>query len=365
MDRVGAVVIGAGVVGLASARALALAGREVLILERHGAIGTEVSARNSEVMHAGLYYPRDSWKAKFCVAGNARLLEYCASRGIDHRRCGKLVVATARGQEAGLEFLHRQGTDNGVAGLRLLTAREAAALEPALHCTAALLSPNTGIVDSHALMLALLADAEAHGALLALRTPVTGGAIGKDGIVIETGGDRPHRLATDILVNSAGLSAPAVASMLTGFPAGRIPCPRFAKGSYFAVTGRSPFSRLVYPLPVPGGLGVHLTLDLAGQARFGPDVEWVPAPDHAVDPGKAAAFRAEVRRYWPGLPEDALVPAYAGVRPKVHGPEAPAADFMIEGPQDHGITGLVHLFGIESPGLTSCLALADHVADIA
>lgn len=364
MDRVDAIVIGAGVVGLACARALAMHGREVLVLERHGAIGTEISARNSEVVHAGLYYPASSLKARLCVAGSRRLYEYCASHGVDHRRCGKLVVATARDQHETLDALLRQGIANGVEGLRLLSNAEAAVLEPGLHCTAALLSPHTGIVDGHGLMLALLGDAQAHGAMLALRTTMTGGTIHSDGIVIETTGAESHRLQAGIVVNAAGLSAAAVAASLSGFPSARIPRPRFAKGSYFALTGRAPFSRLVYPLPVPGGLGVHMTLDLGGQARFGPDVEWVAAPDHRVDPARAASFYGEIRRYWPALADGALVPAYAGVRPKIHGPEVSAADFLIEGPGEHGIPGLVNLFGIESPGLTSCLAIADHVADI-
>ncbi len=362
MEAVDAVVIGAGVVGLACARALALRGREVLILERHDSFGTETSARNSEVIHAGLYYPTGSRKASLCVAGNRSLYAYCEGRGIAHRRCGKLVVATEAGQEEKLRALCRQGQANGVEGLALLSAGEARRLEPALRCRAALLSPATGIVDSHALMLALLGDAEGRGATLVLRTRVAGGRIDDHGMVLNTEGAESFRLRARTVVNSAGLSAPAVAASLGGFPPSALPLARYAKGSYFTLAGRAPFSHLVYPLPVAGGLGIHLTLDLGGQARFGPDVQWVEKPDCRVDPARAAAFASEVRRYWPDLPEDALVPGYAGVRPKVTEPGEPPADFVIQGPADHGVAGLVNLFGIESPGLTSCLTIAEAVA---
>ena len=361
-DRIDTLVIGAGVVGLACARALARRGDEVVILERHAAFGTETSARNSEVIHAGLYYPAGSRKARLCVVGNVMLYDYCASHGIAHRRCGKLVVATSTAQEARLAPLRAQGEANGVRGLRLLTRDEARALEPRLECTAALLLPDTGIIDRHGLMLSLLGEAEAAGAMLAVRSPFVGGRIDAGGILIETGGADPMALLARRVVNAAGLDAPRVAAAIEGLPPDHVPRARYAKGNYYALAGRSPFSRLVYPLPEPGGLGVHLTLDLGGQARFGPDVEWVEAPDYGVDPARADAFYAEVRRYWPELPDHALVPAYAGVRPKISGPDEAAADFRIDGPPEHGVAGLVNLFGIESPGLTASLAIAAEVA---
>ncbi|MBL8449303.1 MAG: NAD(P)/FAD-dependent oxidoreductase [Dechloromonas sp.] len=365
METVEAVVIGAGVVGLACARALAgpLAG-DVLVLERHGSFGMETSSRNSEVIHAGLYYPGDSLKARLCVEGSRRLRQYCADRGVAHRLCGKLIVATAIEQEEGLESLLRRGRANGVAGLVLLSGREAQALEPALACTAALLSPHTGIVDSHALMGAFLADAQAAGASFVPGCPVLGGAVEAEGIVLEVGGAEPVRVRARRVVNAAGLAAPDLAALLRGFPAERIPVARYAKGNYFACRGRVPFSRLIYPVPEPGGLGVHLTLDLSGQGRFGPDVEWVEKPDSTVDPHRSAAFYGAVRRYWPGLPDHALAPAFCGVRPKIVGPGEPAADFQVQGPREHGIAGLVNLFGIESPGLTASLALAEHAVGL-
>lgn len=364
MDEIDAVVVGAGVVGLACARALALAGLEVLILEAEAAIGSGVSSRNSEVVHAGLYHAPGSLKARLCVAGRARLYAYCAERGIAHRRCGKLVVATAPGDERQLDTIAARARANGVHDLQRLTGTEARALEPALACSAALLSPSSGIVDSHALMTSLLGDAENAGAVLALRTPFA--AARRDGArwIVATGGAAPFELAATHLVNAAGLSAQAVAGAIAGFPAPAVPRRWLAKGHYFALAGRAPFSRLIYPTPVDGGLGVHLTLDLAGQARFGPDVEWLDADaaiDYAVDPARRAAFEADVRRYWPALPEGALQPAYTGVRPKLAGPGAPAADFVIAGPAEHGVAGVVQLFGIESPGLTAALAIADEV----
>lgn len=367
MERMEAVVIGAGVIGLACARALALRGVETIILERHSAFGTETSARNSEVIHAGLYYPTGSLKAHLCVTGLHLLYDFCASHGVNHKRCGKLIVATSPEQEGRLVALHRQAVANGVSDLQALTATQAQTLEPALNCSAALLSPSTGIIDSHALMLALLGDAERKGAALAASSPLLGGAIESDGIVLNIGGAEPSRIKAGIVINSAGLSAPQVATTLTGFPADHIPPTFYAKGSYYALNGRSPFSRLVYPLPKPGGLDVHLTLDLGGHARFGPDVEWLTSfaseADYAVDPARARAFYAEVRRYWPALPDAVLSPAYAGIRPKIVGPNDPAADFLIQGPEQHGVSGLINLFGIESPGLTSCLALAELVAE--
>lgn len=370
MDKIDTLVIGAGVVGLAVARALARTGREVVIAEALDAFGTVTSARNSEVIHAGLYYPTGSLKARLCVRGRERLYAYCAERGIAHRRCGKLIVATAEAQHATLAALQAQAAANGVHDLRPLSAAEARALEPALACTAALLSPSTGIVDSHGLMLALLGDAEAAGAALALCSPVTGGAVTADGVVVEIGGAAPMTLLAREVVNAAGLSAPAVAGALHGAaaPGWRPPQARFCKGSYFSCSGRAPFSRLVYPIPEAAGLGVHVTLDLAGQMRFGPDVEWLDvadaaAIDYRVDPARQAGLADAIRRYWPALPDGALSPAYAGVRPKIGGPDAPAADFRLDGPAAHGVPGLVHLFGIESPGLTSCLAIADAVVE--
>ncbi len=361
MDRVDAVVVGAGVVGLACARALAARGLDCLILERHAAFGTETSARNSEVIHAGLYYASGSLKAALCVAGNRLLYDFCTSHGVAHRACGKLIVATSPAQEEKLAALRRQGESNGVGDLQMLTAAQAMALEPQLHCTAALLSPSTGIIDSHGLMLALLGDAQRDGASLALRSPLLAARVDRDGFVLDIGGDEPLSLRAGILINAAGLSAPTLAGRIDGLPSAHVPPAFYAKGNYYALQGRAPFTRLVYPLPEPGGLGVHLTLDLGGQARFGPDVEWVDAPNYAVDPRRADGFYAEVRRYWPGLPDDALVPAYAGVRPKIVGAGETAADFLIQGPASHGVAGLVNLFGIESPGLTSSLAIAESV----
>lgn len=360
-ERIGAVVIGAGVVGLACARALARRGVETVVVEAQAAIGTEISSRNSEVLHAGIYYPAGSLKARLCVAGNRMLDDFCATHGVNHRRCGKLILATAAAQEEGLDELRRQAQANGVTDLRPLTAGQVRAQEPQLNCTAALLSPSTGIVDSHGLMLALLGDAEAHGAALALRSPLLRGEARDDGFALEVGGAEPMRLAAGIVVNAAGLHATKVAASIAGLDARHVPRPYFAKGSYFSLAGRSPSSRLVYPLPEPGGLGVHLTLDLGGQARFGPDVEWVDAIDYAVDPRRADRFYAEVRKYWPGLPDGALQPAYAGIRPKIGGPGEPASDFVIQSQAVHGLPGLVNLFGIESPGLTACLAIAERV----
>lgn len=365
MDRVDALVVGAGVVGLAVGRALARRGLETIVLERADAIGTGTSSRNSEVIHAGLYYPAGSLKARLCVQGRRQLYAFCDSHGVAHRRCGKLVVATSPDQHAALESTRAKAAANGVE-LRWLEAAEAQALEPALRCTAALHSPETGIVDSHGLMLALQGDLEAAGGALALCSPVQGLRCRDDGHVVEVGGDAPMELAAGIVVNAAGLWAPQLAAATDGLDRAHTPQAHHAKGNYFSLAGRAPFSRLIYPVPEQAGLGVHLTLDLAGQARFGPDVEWLPpgspdAIDYRVDPARADGFYAEIRRYWPDLREGALQPAYSGVRPKLGGPGSAAADFVVQGPQDHGVAGLVNLFGIESPGLTSCLALADEV----
>jgi L-2-hydroxyglutarate oxidase LhgO len=362
MERVECVVIGAGVVGLALARALALRGREVVVLEAEGRVGTGISARNSEVIHSGIYYPQGSLKARLCVEGRRALYAYCEARGVAHRRCGKLVVATDPSQVEGLRALRARGEANGVEALAWLDGAAARALEPRLACLAALHSPGTGIVDSHGLMRALRADAEEAGAAVALQSPVAGGRRTAAGIEVEVGGAEPSTFLAARVFNAAGLGAQAVANAIEGIRPGAVPSLRLAKGSYYALSGAAPFSRLIYPVPVHGGLGVHLTLDLGGQARFGPDVEWIEREDYRVDPARADAFYAEVRRYWPGLPDGALQPAYAGIRPKLHGPGEPAPDFLVQREETHGVPGLVNLLGIESPGLTACLALAEEAA---
>lgn len=364
MDReeIDAVVIGAGVIGLACARRLALAGIDTLILEAESEIGTGISARNSEVIHAGIYYPTGSLKAQLCVAGRKLLYEYCVVHGVNAQHTGKLVVATAEAQLPALQALMAQAQANGVDDLRLLTAAEAKELEPELSCVAAFQSPSTGIVDAHGLMLSLLGEAEDHGAMLARQSPVLRGRIGKDRrITLEVGGPSPMLLSARVLVNAAGLGAQAIARSLEGYPADRIPPLHYAKGNYFMLSGRSPFRHLIYPMPEAAGLGVHLTLDLSGGARFGPDVEWVDKPGYDVDPRRGDAFYTAIRSYWPGLRDGALEPAYAGIRPKIQAPGTPAADFRIDGPEAHGLAGQAHLFGIESPGLTSSLAIAEEV----
>jgi len=355
--------VGAGVVGLAVARALALAGREVIILEAAEGIGTETSSRNSEVIHAGIYYPANSLMARFCVAGRRRLYAYCAEKGVPHRNCGKLIVATSAQEDAMLAGIKQRAEANGVEGMRVLSAAEAIGLEPNLHCTSALYSPATGIIDSHAYMLALQGDAENAGAVPVFHSPVTGGRVAGRKIEIDVGGAEPTRLRCRLLVNSAGLHAPALAAGIAGMPHERVPTAYYAKGNYFTLSGRSPFSRLIYPVPVPGGLGVHLTVDLGGQARFGPDVQWIDSIDYTVDPARSESFYAAVRQYWPELKDGALQPGYAGIRPKIVPRGAPAQDFVVQGPQTHGVAGLVNLFGIESPGLTASLAIANHVLE--
>ena len=359
-EEVETIVIGAGVVGLAVARELAMAGREVLVLEAEAAIGTVTSSRNSEVIHAGIYYPPGSLMARLCVQGRRLLYAFCDAHGVAYRRCGKLIVATDAAEAERLPGIAARAADNGVA-LALLRGAEARALEPALACCGALLSPETGILDSHGFMLALRGDAEAAGAMVALQAPVTGGSVVGGGLVVTAG---EMLLSCRWLVNAAGLEAPAVAARL-GVPAAHVPERWYAKGNYFSLGGsaggRAPFSRLIYPVPVPGGLGTHLTLDLAGQARFGPDVEWVDTPTYDVDPARGAGFVQAIRRYWPGLPDGALMPGYAGVRPKIVPPGAAAQDFRIEGPAVHGVPGLINLFGIESPGLTASLGISGHV----
>ena len=362
MDSVDVVVIGAGVVGLACAKQLAEAGREVIVLEAETAFGTGISARNSEVIHAGLYYPPGSLKAALCVQGRRALYTYCAERGIAHRRIGKLVVASRAPQLPALEAIAARARTNGVDDLRLLDGAGVRALEPELDAAGGLFSPSTGIVDSHGLMQALLADAERHGAVLALASPVRGGRADRDGIVLEVGGSAPTRLRARCVINAAGLDAPRLGHALAGPAALRAPQACYARGVYFSLVGRAPFSHLIYPIPEPGGLGVHLTLDLGGQARFGPDVEWIERPDYGVDPARAERFYTAIRHWWPGLEDGRLQPAYAGVRPKIVGPGEVDADFRIDGPAAHGVLGLVHLYGIESPGLTAALAIGARVA---
>ena len=365
MDKVDCVVIGAGVIGLAVARRLAQAGREVIVLEAAEGIGTETSSRNSEVIHAGIYYRAGSLMAQMCVSGKQLLYAYCGEHGIPHRNCGKLIVATTPKETEKLQSIRAHAEANGVLDMQLLAGEAARALEPALNCDAALLSPSTGIIDSHAYMLALQGDAEAAGAAFAFHTPLLRAKASAGQIEIEAGGDAPMTLQCDLLVNAAGLGAPTVARSIEGMPIELIPCAYLAKGNYFSCSVRAPFSRLIYPVPEPGGLGVHLTLDMAGQARFGPDVEWVEAIDYAVDPARAERFYPAIRKYWPTLPDGALMPSYSGIRPKIVPPAVATQDFLIQGPRAHGVSGLINLFGIESPGLTSSLAIADHVGELA
>jgi len=332
----------------------------VVILEAEDEIGTHTSSRNSEVIHAGIYYSKNSLKASSCVEGKELLYDYCVSRGVPHRRSGKLIVATNDSQLDELKGIQAKAHANGVTDVVWMSRAQVLALEPALHCVAGLYSPSTGIIDSHALMLAYLGDAESRGAMLALKSPLLGGEITPEGIVLHS---NEMTIKAGVVVNSAGLKAPTIAGSIEGFPKKLIPGEFYAKGNYYSLTGKNPFSRLVYPVPEPGGLGVHVTLDMAGQARFGPDVEWVDTISYEVDPRRSERFYAAIRRYWPGLPDGALAPGYAGIRPKTAGPDRPAPDFAIQGPRAHGVAGLVHLFGIESPGLTASLALSGRVLD--
>lgn len=359
-DIVDCVVIGAGVVGLAVARELALAGREVLVLEAQDAIGTGTSSRNSEVIHAGIYYPQGSLKARWCVEGKALLYAYCQERGIDHQRCGKLIVATSEAQRTKLQDIARHAAANGVGDLVLLSREEARALEPALECVAALHSPSTGIVDSHGLMLSLQGDLENAGGMVVFNSPLVAARCQDGGILLRT--DDGTELQASTVVNAAGLWAPDLARKFEGADLAQLPVAHYAKGNYFTLGGRAPFKHLIYPVPEVGGLGVHLTLDLGGQAKFGPDVQWVAsADDLVVDPTRGEAFYAAVRRYWPALQDGALAAGYAGIRPKISGPGQPDADFVLQGPEVHAVPGLFHLLGIESPGLTSCVAIAKAV----
>ena len=363
MEKVECVVIGAGVVGLAVARALALQGREVMVLEAFDAIGTGTSSRNSEVIHAGIYYPQGSLKAALCVKGRAMLYDYCAARGIGHSRCGKLIVATSAEQVAQLEGIVQKAAANGVHDLVLISRKEALAMEPRLQCVAAVHSPSTGIIDSHALMLSLQGDLENAGGLVVLNSPLAHARCAPGAITLVASDGT--ELQAGVVVNSAGLQAQALALRFAGLDAQQVPPSYYAKGNYFTLAGRSPFSRLIYPVPEAAGLGVHLTIDLGGQAKFGPDVQWVEsADDLVVDPARGDAFYAEVRKYWPELQDGTLVPGYAGMRPKIQAPHEAAKDFLIQGPALHGVPGLVNLFGIESPGLTSSLAIGEYVAQL-
>jgi len=356
------VVAGAGVIGLAVARALALKGQDVIIVERETLIGSHTSSRNSEVIHAGIYYPQGSLKARMCVEGKHKLYEYCDQRGVAHRRCGKLIVATTPEQVSELEGIKARAAANGVPDLQLLTQEQALALEPHLKCEAALLSPSTGIVDSHGLMVSYQGEAEAQGAAIAFGTSIDGVEATGDGFRVVTRGETDAVVVCRRFVNAAGLFAPELAGRIGGLEPAHVPVPHYCKGNYYALQGRAPFDRLIYPVPEAAGLGVHLTLDLGGQARFGPDTEWVDGVEYSVDPERADGFYAAIRQYWPDLKDASLVPAYAGIRPKLNGQGEAAADFRIDGPEIHGVAGLVNLLGIESPGLTSSLAIADEVA---
>jgi L-2-hydroxyglutarate oxidase LhgO len=363
-ESVECVVIGGGIIGLAVARALARSGREVLLLEKERWIGQDTSSRNSEVIHAGLYYPQGSLKARFCVEGRRKLYEYCAARDVPHRRIGKLVVSVSDDEIAMLRRVVAHAEAAGVTDLEWLDGQEARKLEPALNCVAAFHSPSTGIVDSHALMQAYQTDAEQAGATVVLRAPVLEGRVTTSGFILQVGGAERMTLDCKVLVNSAGLYAPSLARRIAGIPAAAIPHDYFCRGVYFTLAGRAPFKRLVYPVPEHAGLGVHLTLDMGGAARFGPDTEWIGSIDYTVNARRGDKFYAAIRTYWPGIADGALQPGYAGIRPKISGPKEPAADFMIAGPERHGVAGLVNLFGIESPGLTASIAIADHVASL-
>ena len=353
------IVVGAGVVGLAIARALALSGREVMVVEAAEGIGTGTSARNSEVIHAGIYYPAGSLKAKLCVQGRKMLYAYCAEKGVAHQRIGKLIVATSQDEIAKLDDILSKARINGVDDMELLSAAQAQALEPALFCTAALHSPSTGIIDSHGLMLAYQGDAENAGAQCVFHTPLLSGDVRREGgFTLQFGGSDAMQLSCNVLINASGLHAPTLARTIRGTPPASIPTEYLCKGSYFTLQSKAPFTRLIYPTPHHAGLGVHLTLDLGGQAKFGPDTEWIDEVDYDIDANRCAGFYEAVRTYWPGMPDASLSPGYTGIRPKVSGPHEPAADFMIVGPATHGVPGLVNLFGIESPGLTSSLAIA-------
>ncbi len=363
MSDFDAVIVGAGAVGLACAYALARRGASVLVLERENRIGAGVSSRNSEVIHAGLHYPTGSLKARLCVEGRRALYPFLEAHHINYNKCGKLIVATEAAEVPAIEDLHARAKANGVEGVRWLDGADARALEPQLRVVAALESRESGILDAHGYMLALQGEIEARGGVVVLNSPFIGGEISFEGWNVRVGGEAPGAVSTRRLVIAAGLGAQSCASTVEGFPAERIPELHLGKGNYFYLQGaRAPFSRLIYPPPIPGALGTHYRRDLGGVARFGPDLQFVACEDYDVDPGRAESFYAVIRRFWPALPDDALVPDYAGIRPKLHGPGEPQGDFVIDGPDGHGLAGLVCLFGIESPGLTSSLAIGEEVA---
>ena len=354
-------VVGAGVIGLAIARAMAIAGHDVIVAEAASSIGTGISSRNSEVIHAGLYYPTGSLRALHCPRARRTLYDFCIAHGVPHRKCGKLVVATGDSELASLDAVYSQARINEIEGVEIIDGMAARRLEPELFCVAAMCSPETGIIDSHRFMLALQGDLEDRGGVVAFNTRIERLRAISGGWKVCYGGEEPQSITVDAVINCAGLGAQRLARATEGFPVERVPRLVLAKGNYFSFAGRPAFSRLVYPVPVPGGLGVHVTLDLAGRMRFGPDVEWIEQESYDVDPGRAMAFYRRIRDYWPALPDNSLSPDYAGIRPKLTGPGEKAADFMIEGPRQHGHDRLVHLFGIESPGLTCALSLAEEV----
>lgn len=361
MESIECIVIGAGVIGIAIARELALSGHEVLVVDKEATFGTATSSRSSEVIHAGIYYPRDSLMARFCVEGRSKIYRFCHEHHVEHRKCGKLIVATSDEEAQQLGAIAAHARTNGVSDIRHLSRTEVLDREPALEVFGALFSPSTGIIDSHGLMATMVGHAETHGALFVYRTPFIGAKCGSE-IEVSLGGSDPTTLKCRWLINAAGLSATSASMAIVGYPSARTPKGYYAKGSYFALSGyKAPFTHLIYPVPVAGGLGVHLTLDLSGNARFGPDIEWIEAVDYHVDTSRAAGFYASIRRYWPGLADNSLVPGYAGVRPKIVPPALAKQDFKIEGPADHGVDGLIQLFGIESPGLTSSLEIATYV----
>ena len=364
IDKLDCAVIGGGVVGLAIARAMAMKGREVVVLEAADAIGTGTSSRNSEVIHAGIYYPEGSLKGRLCVAGKHQLYQYLESHGIDHNRCGKYVVATDAAEEAALETVVAKAAANGCDDLEWVDGAEAMRNEPGLKCTKALWSPSTGIFDTHGYMLALQGDLEDRGGMVAFLSPMVAGTVTPDGIVIRSGGEAEMEVLCSTVINSAGLGAQSVARSVEGLASHSIPEGYICKGNYFQLTGRAPFERLIYPVPGPASLGCHYTRDLGGQGRFGPDVEWIDELNYEVDANRAESFYHSIRKYWPDLPDDSLQPGYSGIRPKLQAPGEPAEDFMIQGPAEHGVSGLINLYGIESPGLTSSLAIGDHVAEM-
>ena len=364
IDQVDTIIIGAGVVGLAIARRMALEGDEVVVLEATDAIGTGISARNSEVIHAGIYYTAGSLKAQLCRPGRNAIYDYCESHSISHRRVGKLIVATAKEELETLHTIKAKAEANGVGDLKLIDGNQANAIEPALECAGALLSPSTGIIDSHGYMLALQGDAERLGAVVALSSPLIGGTLSGSSITVRIGGTEPLTLKCRNFINAAGLNAQAVASNMEGFPAKSIPPLYYSKGNYFTLSGKSPFHKMIYPVPAQAGLGIHSTIDLAGMTKFGPDVQWVESPDYAVDKSRAKVFYQAIRRYWPDLPDGSLQPGYVGIRPKLVPQGNPRGDWDIRGPKQNGFNGVVNLFGIDSPGLTSSLAIAEYVAEL-